>query len=157
MTRFDDWDVRLANAIDGWQTAPFRWGHHDCAMFAARCVAAITGVDPAAAYRETYADEAGAERVLTEVGGLDAALRARFGEPVPILCARRGDLLYRVDGNGGEMVAVCFGRVGLVPGDSHTLHNPRFEGRQVVGGEVGLTPWLVQYPLRAFTHAYRVG
>jgi hypothetical protein len=65
-------------------------------------------------------------------------------------------LLYAVDENGAEMLGVCFGAVGLVPGDAATLLNPRFEGRQVVGGDLGSTPWLVQYPLRHFKHAYRV-
>ena len=163
--RLLDWEPRLARVIDANRTTPFAWGTHDCAMFVGRCVEAVTGANPAAAFVETYSDEEGAERTLADIGGLATHCERLFGEPVPLLCARRGDVLYRVDAHGAEMVAVCFGAVGLVPGDTFTLHNAKVEhfdengvkGRRVVGGDIGPTPWLVQFPLRHFKHAYRVG
>lgn len=162
--RLHDWEPRLALVVDANREKPFAWGEHDCAMFVGRCVEAVTGANPAAAFVETYSDEEGAERTLADIGGLATHCQRLFGDPVAPFCARRGDVLYRIDENGAEMVAVCFGAVGLVPGDTFTLQNAKVEHfeeggqkhRRVASGDIGPTPWLVQFPLRHFKHAYRV-
>lgn len=58
--RLPDWLARLSAYIDEVRRRPFEYGQHDCTLFAAGAVAAMTGEDPAAAYRGKYAsDEAG--------------------------------------------------------------------------------------------------
>lgn len=61
MPRLPDWRARFEAACDAMKTEPFSWGDNDCAAgLASRMVAAITGVDCAAAYRGHYASpEAG--------------------------------------------------------------------------------------------------
>lgn len=53
----------------------FRWGGvsgDDCTTFCARWIDYAIGVDPAASFRGAYSDAAGAERILTQAGGLVA-------------------------------------------------------------------------------------
>ena len=56
--RRHDWPARLAATIAAGQTRDFRYGEHDCCLFAADCIAAVLGDDPAAAWRGRYATEA---------------------------------------------------------------------------------------------------
>ena len=50
----------------------FSWGGHDCALFCADRVLAVTGVDPARRWRGSYHSEAGARAVIEAAGGLVA-------------------------------------------------------------------------------------
>lgn len=52
----------------------FIWGQHDCMLFVADWALKLTGVDPGAPWRGTYASAAEA-----------AAILARFGGPGPLL------------------------------------------------------------------------
>jgi len=104
--RREDWPERLAALVAKRLRARFRWGRHDCVSFACEAALAMTGADPLAAFRGTYADEAGAEAILAAHGGpgLEAfcdGLLGRFGcGPVaPPLLARRGDLALVPSGN----------------------------------------------------------
>lgn len=94
--------------------APFKWGEHDCCLFAADAVLAMTGRDPAAAERGTYDSAAGALQLLAELGGL-AAVAARAGEPITPLQATVGDVGL-VNVNGTDLLAVCSGLNWLAPG-----------------------------------------
>jgi len=49
--RIEDWPARLAAAIETARNKPFVWGRHDCGLFMADCCLAMTGADPAAAFR----------------------------------------------------------------------------------------------------------
>lgn len=54
MKRFDDWHVRLREYLRGVSHKPFRDGEHDCALFTAGAVKAMTGIDLAAPWRGSY-------------------------------------------------------------------------------------------------------
>jgi hypothetical protein len=41
LTRREDWPSRLAAALEEARDKPFKWGSHDCGLFAADCVLAI--------------------------------------------------------------------------------------------------------------------
>lgn len=86
--------------IPGWRSALSRhialaapkapvWGTHDCALFPADGVLAMTGVDPAEAFRGHYTTPAGSLRALKRYGAGDLlstfaqALRAVTGQPWP--------------------------------------------------------------------------
>lgn len=92
---------------------PFEWGAHDCCLFAADAVCAITGVDPASDLRGSYCDARGAIEALQGIGGIDSA-GARVGVECPPLCARVGDIGLVHDG-ARSALAVCVGAHWLVP------------------------------------------
>jgi hypothetical protein len=122
---------------------PFEWGKHDCALFAADGIEAITGVDIAAEFRGQYSDEAGAWKAIQTITGgetvEDAAAwcAARHGLaelPLPLF-AQRGDLCIVED--SGRLIA------GLV----------HLSGRHIVAaGEDGLH----RLPITAIKRAWRV-
>lgn len=51
MTRLPYWQVRLTDWLTATARLPFRPGRHDCALFAAGAVRAMTGVDMARGFR----------------------------------------------------------------------------------------------------------
>lgn len=99
MGRLPDWPARLARHILDATDRVFEYGVHDCSVFAADGVVAITGRDPIACARGRYHDEKRAAVVLREIGGMgvpEAAdrLMAEFGAPpVHPAFAQRGDLV----------------------------------------------------------------
>lgn len=87
--------------------APFEWGKHDCALFAADGIEAITGVDIAVDFRGRYRDEEGAMALIRNVtGGATVADAAAYCaekhgmvERENAFFAQRGDLVVlRQDG-----------------------------------------------------------
>jgi len=58
----------LKTYLDRVAEDPFEWGTHDCALFAAACVAAMTGMDFAETYRGKYNSARGAATALGELG-----------------------------------------------------------------------------------------
>jgi hypothetical protein len=113
MTRIREWQSALAELIGARMSMPFAWGEHDCCLFAADCVKAITGHDPAADARGSYSDERGAVRVLSKMGGLEQIAATRCGDEVPPAMARIGDVvLGMVD---RECLGVCTGETWHVP------------------------------------------
>jgi len=111
LTRREDWPSRLAAALESARDKPFVWGHHDCGLFAADCVLAMTGIDPAAMYRGQYTDEAGAVETmyLLSNGGLRAAWTKALGPAMNnVRMARRGDVAL-VEIGGVEAAGVVVG------------------------------------------------
>lgn len=117
MIRREDWPQRLDDAIAVARVQPFVWGEHDCCLFAADCVLAMTGHDPAADWRGRYDDSEGAYALLTERHGgdlaaaVDAALGERLSGPA---FAQRGDVVM-IDTPLGLALGVCAGRFHVVP------------------------------------------
>lgn len=111
-----DWPEILAALLARARAAEFAWGEHDCCLFAADVVRAITGRDPAAAFRGRYRTRRGAQLALKRYGRgtLLATVTAILGEPVPPLLARRGDVLY-MDGPQGPAMGVCSGPRVMFP------------------------------------------
>src|SRR5262252_9637341 len=80
---------------------PFAWGTHDCCMWSADVVKAISidGIDLAAAYRGTYNDQASAQQVIstaTNGGTLEDLMVKIAGDnemnEYPPAFAQRGDV-----------------------------------------------------------------
>ncbi len=70
LTRKEHWATRaFHDFLLEWAAAPFEWGKHDCALFAANGILAMTGVDIAAPFRGRYSDEAGAFAAVREICG----------------------------------------------------------------------------------------
>jgi len=58
-----------------WQRTKFVWGETDCIMSVCNHVRQTTGVDPAAPWRGTYSDEAGAQAIYAAHGGVLGLMR----------------------------------------------------------------------------------
>lgn len=122
MTRLPDWQDRLTALVAHAHRQPFAWGTHDCCLWAADAVLALTGRDPAADLRGRYADATGAMRALRAMGGLlGAGRRAGIALAGPGH-ARDGDVALVSDGRR-PMLAVHAGAVWLVAatGGLHAL------------------------------------
>ncbi|WKB52317.1 DUF6950 family protein [Eleftheria terrae] len=114
-TRLPAWRDRLAVLVAARLRQPFAWGQHDCALWVADAVHALTGQDPAAELRGRYHSALQAARLVAERGGLQALGTALFGPPIGPLLARVGDVGLVVD-EGRELCAVCNGDHWLAPG-----------------------------------------
>ena len=114
IVRFQDWEERLRTYLDRVNEEPFKWGSHDCALFAADCVKAQTGVDPAEAYRGKYETAHGAARALREhgAGTLLRTLKSIFGESINPHLAQRGDVVML----NATTTGVCVGRYSYFVG-----------------------------------------
>jgi len=88
---------------------PFRPGHHDCALFAAGAVAAMTGRDYAADLRGQYRTIEDGKALLQEQGfGDHVALAASLFAEIPPLMAQIGDLAV-VEEDGEQALGVVQG------------------------------------------------
>jgi hypothetical protein len=90
--RVREWPERLAALFAARAGTPFTWGQHDCCLFAADAVLAVTGHDLAADLRGTYSTAAEAARVLAQLGGVVGIAIARAGKVVPAALAQPGDV-----------------------------------------------------------------
>jgi len=122
MMRVNDWENRLSTYLESVWGMAFCYGRHDCALFAAGAVMAMTGTDFAAEYRGKYRSAAGSIRALKLYGHgtLEATIDALFADR-QIAFARRGDLVM-FSGSLG----VCIGEAALFvtetqAGDHHVV------------------------------------
>lgn len=107
--RCSDWETALSGYLASVANLPFKYGHHDCALFAAGAVKAMTGIDPMGSIRGKYRSIAGSVRAIKTFGvdTLEAAIDGLFAEK-PIAFARRGDLVLFAGS-----VGVCVGADAL--------------------------------------------
>jgi uncharacterized protein DUF6950 len=123
MQRLPHWQRQLAILIQTAESFTFAWGQYDCALFAARAVREITGLDIGAPYAGTYSDEAGAIAIFTKgytgpaslaLGAFAASLAAANNMPevIPVTFARRGDVVW-VDNSTPENPST-YGALGVV-------------------------------------------
>lgn len=93
IVRYHDWRTRLSAYLHEVAPASFEWGRHDCALFAAGAVEAMTGHDFAAEYRGRYKTLIGGLRHLKKAGFSDHAdLAASIFSEVAPAHAHVGDL-----------------------------------------------------------------
>lgn len=126
------WRGRFDALVQQRMATPFAWGVHDCCLWAADCVLATTGHDPAAPFRGRYSTAAGALALLDELGGLHA-VGAMAGPQCPPRASAVGDVGL-VQHAGRDLLAVCIGAGWLAPAAAG----------------------LALLPLEAATHAWRV-
>ena len=93
MTRLPDWRPRLSAYLVAVMRTPLDMGTHDCALFVAGAVQAMTGTDPARAWRGRYTTVQGGLKALLKDGRADhvAAVAALF-DPVHPAFADLGDI-----------------------------------------------------------------
>jgi len=107
--RREDWLTRLWEQVAAAESRAFEWGEHDCCLFAARCVDAMTDSAIAAELQAEYRDKPSALRFIARHGSLEAAVTARMGEPVRWWKAKRGDLCLMPTPDGLGSLGVCLG------------------------------------------------
>lgn len=103
--RLSNWPARLADELRAADERPFSFQGLVCLTFAAACARAITGIDYAA--RFPFADEAGAQKILDDHGGVEGLLTALLGPPCQT--ARVGDVVT-ADLSEGLHVGVHVGK-----------------------------------------------
>jgi len=126
LVRLDNWPRLLSEAVEIARLTPFRWGIHDCALFAVDLVRAITGTDLGTAVRGRYQDAQGAAEVMIEVFGtarLDEVVTQLLGEPIAVTLAQRGDVVL-LDVIEGPALGVCLGMVAVGAGPTGTVMVP---------------------------------
>ena len=133
--RLPDWQLRLEAFAREQASMPFTWGVNDCGLFAANCVRALTGADPAPWMRGAYATSMGAARVIAQGGGLHAIACEACGAPIPVLRAAVGDVVLIEQPMAGPTLAICNGATAMGPGPDG----------------------LVQLPMALATSAWKVG
>lgn len=124
MMRQPDWKLRLIQYLSEAARTPFAPGRHDCALFAAGAVEAMTGMDYARPFKGRYTTLKGGLRILREAGFADAvALAAAWLPEIAPAFAAPGDLAV-IDTAAGPALGVVQGagiyvltpdRLGVVP------------------------------------------
>ena len=116
MERLPDWKPRLIAWLASIARTPFEPGKHDCALFVAGAIAAMTGEDPAARFRGRYTTVRGGLRVLRAEGFGDHVemVASRLEEVAPLM-AQVGDIAV-VDTPEGPALGIVAGADILVPG-----------------------------------------
>lgn len=132
--RLSNWESAFADFLAERRDRPFEYGKNDCALFAADCALALTGIDPAPDFRGKYKTKAGSLRALRKIGNgdLESTFDARFPAKAPAF-ARRGDLVFN-----GEAIGVCAGAIA------------------VFVGEQGGAPGLVTFPMSNMIKAWEI-
>jgi hypothetical protein len=122
VTRHPQWDQRLVDCVSELRAIPHDWGKHDCLLWVAAAVKAVTGKDHARGHRGKYKNRVSAYRYLKSLGYdspeamIDSALTEK-----PVGFAQRGDLVMASDG----IPAVCMGAVAFSVGEEGLVSVPR--------------------------------
>jgi hypothetical protein len=134
--RHRTWRADLCAYLDRVSRVSFRPGNHDCALFAAGAVKAMTGVDLSQKYVGEYRSiSEGMALIRAEGFESLASLVAHSFEEVPPLMASVGDLAL-VEGEDGQEA------LGVVQGPS--IYVLRLDGIGRVPLEHGVRAWRVQ-------------
>lgn len=125
LTRLPDWQPRLRSWLRGIGNRQIEPGRHDCCLFGAGAVEALTGVDLAAPWRGRYTTYRGGFRILRKAGYRDHVdLIARHLDEAVLAEALAGDIAI-VPTDDGDAVGVfqgsaiyvltSSGRLGFAP------------------------------------------
>ena len=112
----EGWQIRLAAYLNDCSRRQLAYGQHDCALFAAGAVQAMTGIDLADGWRGRYSTLRGGLRVLRAQGYRDHIALAAAHLP-EIAAPRPGDLAA-IDTPDGPALGVVQGAMVYVLGDA---------------------------------------
>ena len=129
-TRLPDWRPRLVDYLNRVRAEPLSYGSHDCALFAAGAVEAMTGADLAAPYRGRYTTLKGGLKRLAGEGLADhVALVRSLLDEVPPAFAAVGDVAVIGEigtpalgiFEGGDILVLRDAGLGIIPRAAATL------------------------------------
>lgn len=122
--RLPDWQIKFAEVTSQVVSKRFKWGEHDCCLWAADCTLALTGIDFAAEWRGLYSDEQGAYALISQGGSLTKMVSNVLGlEPINPNYANVGDVCLVFTG-GKEALGICNGASVLIPSRTCMAHLP---------------------------------
>lgn len=133
--RRDDWMDRLVVAVKDANALPFRYGVHDCCLWAAHCVDRMcdTNIARSIIERFNYSDEQSANAIIAAAGGLKELVSEFLGDPIPSAFAAPGDIVIARNGDQA-LVAVVIG---------HNIIAPTSDGLTVLPFANGVLCWKV--------------
>ena len=127
-----DWRLRLVAYLEHCARAPFIEGEHDCALFLAGGVAAMTDKDYAAKYRGTYTTTKEGLKRLRADGFRDHVALARHYLPdKPVAFANEGDGAV-VPGDGIDALGIVQGARIYVLRETGLAHVPLTDAKLVL-------------------------
>lgn len=135
LTRLDDWQSRLAVAVNERRLTPYVYGRTDCACFAQVCVAAVTGVTLMAGIEKPKGWIGAAKFMIAhEWDDVEAMITEIVGPPMasPAL-SRPGDIISFVS-IGEPHLGVRVGDVALSPAD---------KGLEVIAAQRWVRAWKI--------------
>lgn len=148
--RKETWVESLSLYLDRVGDESFKWGSHDCALFAAGAINAVTGEDLSENFKGQYSSvrEAVAWLRAHDYSSFQEAITDQLGLPVHTAKAGRGDIVMRRVGNGNAL-GVCVGKQCWFLGD------------EVVGYDADYQPiyrtGLVSWPTLLCDWAWKIG
>ena len=116
ISRLPDWQLRLEAFVNARRSTPFAWGTNDCGIFAADCVLALTGTDPAPKGMREHRTAKQAARAVNRRGGLMGIATAAFGPAAPAVFAHVGDVVL-VNIGKRQALAICNGSTAIGPSE----------------------------------------
>lgn len=129
LKRKDNWPEILAEEIKKASNKPFKYGRHDCCLFGANILRAMTGTDLAKGLRG-YTTALGANKTIKKNGGtltkmLDAIMKRHNCESVKWPMCKRGDLVIALieneEGKKERAIGICLGSEAAFAGDGIQL------------------------------------
>jgi len=113
----EDWPEILNQCIAAARGKPFVWGQHDCCLWVANTVRAMTGTDHAKEFRGKYTSMRGAHKVLGKKG-LSGSLDKKFSR---INHPKRGDVVLiptEITEQPLEGLGICLGTTIAMIGEA---------------------------------------
>lgn len=108
MKRVYNWYERLSDYLADVHRMPFEYGVHDCILFPAGAVTAVTDVDLAKPFRGKYHDLRSGIKLLHDAGYMNqfAYIEENFSE-IPVAMAQPGDIGLVNVSDDGQMLSGC--------------------------------------------------
>ena len=128
--RYEDWPDRLQCYMDSVANISFRYGKHDCCLFAGNAIKSITGVDVLEHlnYRQELKDYQKHKRMGVSIL-VEQILQKYMFKEVPVKLAGRGDVVL-CDGDNGITAGVCMGSYVFLPGKSGLTTTSLLDGKR---------------------------
>lgn len=102
--RLPYWESILAEKIEEAKHLPFKWGTHDCILWAGGVAESITGKDYLSEFKGQYKTKKEAYRIIKSIAKTLPEAVDQYVTRKPVLMARRGDVVWN-----GEGMGVCNG------------------------------------------------
>jgi len=113
----------LIKYIESVKDKPFEWFLHDCVAFQNKCERAYTGENLLPDIINKYNNLKGAIKVIKSMGevSLYHIMLKKFGKPIQISKAKRGDIVYKKNGLEGASLGRCMGEISYFVGEEGLL------------------------------------
>lgn len=108
MAKREDWVDKMWLAIKDSEDEHFEWGKHDCCLFSAKVVDAMSDSNFLQKLLNSYSDDKSALEFIKSFGSLREATASFLGAEAPLSFMQRGDVVL-FDNDGRETLGICIG------------------------------------------------